>query len=100
VFLIWFVTSFLHRLDVPIHSSSTFSSFYIELRDIKSVRYVITTLKADDIHVSDLELVQGNEISKSPIGATLTLHTKYKTSHDDLCLLLETIEGIEFVEEL
>lgn len=97
---IWIVNYVLYRLDIPIHSNAQVSNFYIEFSDIGAIRNMITTLKYDDIKVSDLELLQTNTESKSPVGATLTLRTKQKMGHDELTLLLESIKGIDYAEEV
>ncbi len=99
-FAILIVNSVLHRLDVPIHSTSKISNVYIEFQDVKAIRKMITTLKAEEIKVSDLELIQPNESSKSPIGATLTLHSRAKVDHAEMFVLVESIDGVDFIEEI
>lgn len=100
LFSICIVNYVLYRLDTPIHSSSQVSCFYIEFSDICAIRNMIMILKTDNIKVSDLELIQNNNESNSPVCATLTLRTKQKTGHDELTLLLEAIDGVVFAEEI
>ncbi|MFA9464314.1 MAG: MgtC/SapB family protein [Velocimicrobium sp.] len=97
---IWIVNYVLYRLDTPIHSNSQTSYYYIECSNVTAIRSMIIFLKADNIRVSDLELVQIPSEVFSTVGATLTLHTKQKMEHDELTLLLESINGIEFAEEI
>ena len=94
------VNYFLYRLDTPIHLNSQISCFYIEFSDISAIRSMITILKADHIKVSDLELVQTTNGNHTSVGATLTIHTNRKTVHDELTLLLEAIDGVEFADEI
>lgn len=94
------VNYILYRLDTPIHSTSQISCFYIEFSDISAIREMITILKADTIKVSDLELIQTTNNPNASVCATLTLHTKQKTGHDELTLLLEAIDGVVFAEEI
>lgn len=97
---IYIVNYLLYRLDTPIHLNAQVSCFYIEFSDITAVRKVITALKADNIRVCDLNLAQTPQEYNTSVGATLTLHTRKKTGHENLVTLLEAIEGVEFAEEI
>lgn len=100
LFFIWFVNNLLFLLDVPIHSTSKISSFYVEFNDIKAIRFMISSLKQEDISISDLELIKSDKLGNASVGATFTARTKYKTNHDELAIFIESIEGIEFAEEV
>ncbi|WMJ86222.1 MgtC/SapB family protein [Anaerocolumna sp. MB42-C2] len=95
---IWVVNSLLHRLEVPIHSRVKIFRVYIEFREIKVIREMMTFLKENKVKVSDLEFIKADD--KSKIGATLTLIPLVKVESEKLQLLVNSIDGVEYLEEI
>lgn len=94
------VNSLFLRLDAPIHSNSRISNVYIEFQDVKTIRRMIVALKKENIKVSELDLIQTDDTDRPTVGATLMLHSYAKVDHDEMFLLVESIEGVDFVEEI
>lgn len=95
---IWAVNSLLHRIEVPIHSRVKVFRLYIEFREIKVIREMITYLKNNNVKVSDLEFIKSDD--KSHVGATLTLIPRIKVEPEKLQLLVNSIDGVEYLEEI
>ena len=95
---IWTVNSLLHRLEIPIRSRVNMFRVYIEFREIKVIREMMKLLKENKVKVSDLELIKSDD--KSQIGATLTLIPLVKVESEKLQLLVNSIDGVEYLEEI
>lgn len=95
---IWAVNSLLHRLEIPIHSRVKVFRVYMEFREIKVIREMMTVLKDNNVKVSDLEFIKSED--KSQIGATLTLIPHIKIEPEKLQLLVNSIDGVEYLEEI
>ncbi|NMA83586.1 MAG: MgtC/SapB family protein [Epulopiscium sp.] len=95
---IWAVNYLLHRIEVPMHLRVRTLRVYMEFRDMNAIREMITFLKGKNVKVSDLEIIKSDDTSQ--IGATLSLIPEMKMESENLRLLVESIDGVDYLEEI
>lgn len=95
---IWVVNSLLHRLEIPLRSRAKMYRVYIEFKELSVIREMLTFLKENRVKVSDLEIIKPED--KSKIGATLILIPLDRVDYDKLKLLVNSIDGVDYLEEI
>ena len=89
----------LHSLDSHLITSARMMIIYIEFTNITGLKTLTAFLKEKDIKLSDIES-QSPQKSESGAAAILTLKLPNQKIQSMLLYMLESVEGVTYVEEI
>lgn len=98
--LISFSTTVLHRLDNSMLSKSKVLDIYIEFGKSASLTSVLEEMRQNDVQIDSIEMVKPAIDTNISAAAIMTLRLKKKRVKLDIITKLNSIEGVEFVEEI
>lgn len=98
--LISFSTVVLHRLDNLILSKSKVLDVYIEFGKTASITNVLENMKQNEFSIDSIEIVKPSYDSNASAAAIMTLRLRQKKIRFEVISKINSIEGVEFVEEI
>ncbi len=98
--LISFSTVVLHRLDNFMLSKSKVLDVYIEFGKTASITNVLENMKNNEVNIDSIEIVKPSYNSNSSTAAIMTLRLRQKKFRFEIITKINSIEGVEFVEEI
>ena len=98
--MIFFAMVMMHTLDEKITASARVVTMYIELDKISSLKNITAFLKEKEIRVSDIETEESGMSQDSHAAVIMTLRLPNNNMRMMLGYMLNSIEGVTYVEEL
>jgi putative Mg2+ transporter-C (MgtC) family protein len=98
--MIFFAMVTMHTFDEKITASARVVTMYIEFDRISSLKNVTAFLKEKEIKLSDIETEEGEMSEAAKAAAIMTLRLPNNSMRMMLGYMLNSIEGVTYVEEL
>lgn len=100
--LIFFAMSFMQTIDTRILNAAKYILVYVEFDQMTSLKHLLATLKEKNIRIIEFETENtGHEYEdKNGLTAIVTLRLPSKKMHLGLLELMNSVEGVAYVEEL
>ena len=90
----------LGELDIRLHKNTKQIDAYVELQPDTSIRAFLDFVRTHDLTPSNLLPQSDNAGNAGLIAFTVTLKSPRRRPHEEAMLLLRTMEGIAYIEEL
>ncbi len=98
--MIFIAMALLHNLDNNVISSSKVINLYIELEKTSDMNRVLKQLRSCNFEVTDLDIKRVGIINDLGPAILVNLHLPKKQSHTEALDLLNSMEGVLYLEEL
>ena len=98
--MILFVMVAMHTLDEKITASAKIVTMYLEFDRISTLKNITAFLKEKEIKISDIETEEGEMSEAAKAAAIMTLRLPNNSMRLMLGYMLNSIEGVTYVEEL
>jgi len=98
--MMFLVMSVLHNVDERVSAVTPVLDLYVEFERLSDVRSFITFTREHDMKVSELRVTRPETGEEHGIAAMMTLRLPRKQPHTTLMDMLQTVEGVRFVEEM
>ena len=90
----------LGELDIRLHKNTKQIDVYVELQADTSIRSFLAFVRTHDLTPSNLLPQSDNAGNAGLIAFTVTLKSPRRRPHEEAMLILRTMEGIAYIEEL
>jgi len=90
----------LGELDIRLHKNTKQIDVYVELQADTSIRSFLAFVRTHDLTPSNLLPQSDNAGNSGLIAFTVTLKSPRRRPHEEAMLILRTMEGIAYIEEL
>ena len=98
--LIVFSMKLLPAIESAVLSRSRNVNVYMELESVEVLGSVVNRMKAEGLHLYDMELDKQKHEHLSQMNAIFYLRMPEKQQHSELLATLSTVEGVMCIEEL
>lgn len=98
--LIILTMTVLHKMEERVMAVSKVMNVYIEFENLSDVSYFIEFLKLRNMKVTDMEIVNNENLSEKCIAAFMTVRFSHKQSHVQMAGLLQCVKGVRSLEEI
>jgi len=99
-FLMLLVVRVLPAIELSIVERSRFMNIYVEFNDLDHIGAIINRMKAEDIHIYEVELDHGRQEAENRPNAVFSVRLLRRKSHAKLLAALSDLDGIKVIEEL
>lgn len=100
--LIFFAMSVMQTIDTRILNAAKYILVYVELDQMTSLKHLLSVLKEKNIRIIEFETenTEYDYVDKKGLTAIVTLRLPSKKMHLGLMELINSAEGVMYVEEL
>lgn len=97
---IFVVLTVMQFWDNRMHRNSKRMDIYVELTPDKNLGFFIREVRSVGLEISGIQIDQARVLEGDNRSFIMTLTSPQKRNHDDLILLLQKIDGVEYLESL
>ena len=98
--LILLVVRVLPAVELSIVERSRYMNIYVEFDSPEHIAGIISHIKAENVHIFEVDMDHSRLDGKIRPNAVLMLHLQQKKTHGKLLASLSEVEGIHLIEEL
>lgn len=98
--LILLVVRALPAVELSMIDNSPFMNIYVEFDTLDDVGQIINYLKAQDVHIFEVEIDHGHEKLAQRPSAVFSVRLKQRKTHTKLLAVLSDLGSIHVIEEL
>lgn len=97
---IYGVLTIFNKFDRHILSKSKFVDLYIEFESSRHFKHFLEYLRTNNLKVIYVETNKSNPVSSDILGCFITIQQEKKKEHFHLIQMLNSLDGINFIEEV
>lgn len=97
---IFFIMTVLHQMDFQMRKTTHTADVYIELDTKASVGKFLRFCRANEIEASNLQMEHDHAYHEDTVSFLVTLKGQHQQKHDELVMILQTMDGVRYIQQV